>query len=68
MDSGDGHSAFADRRCATLHRSRSDIAGCKNSWKTGFKWSGAAFVFTPRWCFCHVATSLDESFLVTFDL
>ena len=54
MDSGDGHSAFADSRCATLHRSRADIAGGKDSRKTRFKRSGAAFVFAPRWCFRDV--------------
>ena len=64
MDSGDGHSAFADSRCATLHRSRADVAGGKDSGETRFKRSGAAFVFAPRWGFRDVATSFDESFFV----
>src|SRR4029453_3526097 len=67
MDSGDGHSAFADRRCATLHRSRADVAGGKDSGKTCFKRSGAAFVSAPRWCFSDIGTSLDESLIVPLD-
>src|SRR6476646_5238207 len=64
MDSGDGHSAFANSRCATLDRSRANVAGGKDSWKTRFKRSGAVFVFAPRWCFGDIATSFDESFFV----
>src|SRR4029077_18560745 len=67
MDSGDGHSAFADSRCATLHRSGADIAGGKDSRKTRFERSGTAFVFAPRWGFDDIATSFDESFLVSLN-
>ena len=67
MDSGDGHSAFANSRCATLHRSRANVAGCKNSRKTRFKRSGTVFVFAPRWCFSDLGTGFDESFLVPLD-
>ena len=45
MDSGDGHSAFADSRGATLHRSGADVAGCKDSWKTRFERSGVDVCF-----------------------
>ena len=67
MDSGDGHSAFADSRCATLYRSRADVAGGKDSRKTRFKRSGAAFVFAPRWGFRNLGTSFDESFFVSLN-
>src|SRR4029077_755278 len=67
MDSGDGHSAFANRRGATLHRSRADVAGCKDSGETRFERSGSPLVFAPRWRFDDVATSFDESFLVPLD-
>ena len=67
MDSGDGHSAFADSRGAALHGSRTNIASGKNSWKTRFKRSGAAFVFAPRRCFHDVATRFDESFFVSLN-
>src|SRR4029077_19499622 len=67
MDSGDGHSAFADGCGATLDRSRADIASGKNSWKTRFERSGAAFVFAPGWCFSDIGTGLDESLAVPLD-
>jgi hypothetical protein len=64
MDSGDGHSSFANRRGATLHRSRADVASCKDSRETRFKRSGAVFVFAPRWGFRDLGSSFDESFFV----
>src|ERR1700757_3803281 len=67
MNSRDGHPALADSRGATLDGPGTHIAGCENSWKTGFERSGSPFVFAPCWCFSDVRTGLDESLLVTLN-
>src|SRR5215208_563200 len=67
MDSSDGHSAFANRRGATLDRSGADVASCKDSGETRFERSGPPFVFAPRWGFSDVATSFNESFFVSLN-
>ena len=67
MDSGHGHSAFANRRGATFHGSRADVASGKDSRETRLKRSGAAFVFAPRRGFRDLGTGFDESFLVPLD-
>jgi hypothetical protein len=64
VDSGHGHSAFANRRGTTLDRSGADVASCKDSGETRFERSGAAFVFAPRWSFSDLGTSFNESFFV----